>query len=61
MERLQMSQPKVNVCIQANYHKEAHAAVTEACEDLLVMYLSKCYKRLSVEENSLIRKLKVKS
>ncbi|XP_065655693.1 ubiquitin conjugation factor E4 A isoform X2 [Hydra vulgaris] len=58
MERLQMSEAKNNVCVQGNYHEKASAAVAEASEDLLIKYLSHCYKRLVSEEASLLRKNK---
>ena len=50
LERLQMDQPVINLCIQGAKKEKALQAVMDAKEDLLVKYLSSCFIRCSHEE-----------
>lgn len=57
LERLQMTDTVIHLCIQSGSREKALDAVMDAREELLVKYLSACYVRLNTEENHLARKI----
>ncbi|XP_057303615.1 ubiquitin conjugation factor E4 A-like [Hydractinia symbiolongicarpus] len=57
LERLQMTDTVIHLCIQSGSREKALDAVMDAREELLVNYLSACYARLNTEENHLTRKI----